>query len=495
MRKFRKNSGTKLIPPFSFIEFIKSLLLSPFILHARPKSTRPTSTSLSAADAPSYLREKLGELPGSARASVIKDSEGGVLKRTLTEGTLGHLEQADPDLNIKRYCEILECIEGLILDHILHQNTDLPELSRLRQLVPTIGRFFTTLPLRESFLQLNKRRSISSRRFVPPSFNDIRHLLNAAQVTAIAPTLKLITFDGDMTLYADGADFAADSVLVGLLVALLRLDIYVAIVTAAGYAGDAPRYEKRLSGLLEGIARSDLTPKQKGGFYVLGGECNYLFHYDPTTDHLVYMKEETYQPADVRKWSTNTEQIRAILDVGETCMEEVAEEMGLTDRISILRKERAVGVIQPPGSTERLSREQLDEFVLAAQRRLNNFQHAQRIKRRKVSHSGGLRSSSSREVLLDDDDVQDAVPFCVFNGGSDAWVDIGNKLIGVKILQDYLKTAGHETLHVGDQFLSTGNDILTRSCACTTWITSPEETAEVLKQLHEHFGKIKRVPK
>ncbi|KAJ3095759.1 dodecenoyl-CoA isomerase [Phlyctochytrium planicorne] len=121
-----------------------------------------------------------------------------------------------------------------------------------------------------------------------------------------------------------------------------------------------------------------------------------------------------------------------------------SEEMGLTDRISFLRRERAVGVIQPSRSTKRLSRYQLDEFVLAAKRRLNYFQHAQRIKRRKVSHGGGLRSSSSREVLLDDYDAQDAVPFCAFNGGSDAWVDIGNKLIGVKILQDYLKTASHE---------------------------------------------------
>ncbi|KAJ3213816.1 IMP 5'-nucleotidase [Dinochytrium kinnereticum] len=481
-----------------FIEFIKSLLLTPFILHARPKSARPTSSSLSAADAPHHIRKKLG-LSGSngkphmEDVTMTKDGEGAVLKRTLTEGSLGNLELPDHDLNIKRYCEVLECIEGLVLDHILHQNTGLPELSRLSQLVPSIGRFFTALPLVESFLLLNKKRSISSRRFVPPSFNDIRHILNTAQVTAIAPTLRLITFDGDMTLYADGADFAADSALVGSLVALLRADIYVAIVTAAGYAGDAPKYEKRLSGLLEGIKRSDLTPVQRSRFYVLGGECNYLFFYDSSIDHLVYLPEEKYQPANVRSWSTATDRISDLLDVGQSCMAEVADELGLSEQVTILRKERAVGVISKPG-TERLSREQLDEFVLAAQRRLNNYQHAKRTKRRKV-REGGLRSAASNDSLNSVIDYEEfePLPFCAFNGGSDAWVDIGNKLIGVKILQDYLKTAGHETLHVGDQFLSTGNDILTRSCACTTWITSPEETAEVLQQLYGYLKAAKRV--
>jgi IMP and pyridine-specific 5'-nucleotidase len=49
----------------------------------------------------------------------------------------------------------------------------------------------------------------------------------------------------------------------------------------------------------------------------------------------------------------------------------------------------------------------------------------------------------------------------VFNGGRDVWVDIGNKLIGVQTLQKLLATEPNTTLHVGDQFLSTGNDIAT----------------------------------
>ena len=43
------------------------------------------------------------------------------------------------------------------------------------------------------------------------------------------------------------------------------------------------------------------------------------------------------------------------------------------------------------------------------------------------------------------------IPFCAFNGGSDVWVDIGNKLIGVQILQNYLNAKPGETFHIGDQ--------------------------------------------
>jgi IMP and pyridine-specific 5'-nucleotidase len=42
-------------------------------------------------------------------------------------------------------------------------------------------------------LEINKKKSIAGRRYVPPSFNDIRYVLNFAQVTAISRILKLIT--------------------------------------------------------------------------------------------------------------------------------------------------------------------------------------------------------------------------------------------------------------------------------------------------------------
>ncbi|KAJ3400763.1 IMP 5'-nucleotidase, partial [Chytridiales sp. JEL 0842] len=343
----------------AFIEFIKSLLLTPFILHTRPRSSRPTSTSLSARDAknPEDLQQIFSTSPPLRRSvpdiSVLSMGLGNTelnppdLQRTLTLNSVGAVDlpstTTSKDENLERYCEVLDAVEALIVDHILHQNSGLPELSRLSQLVPGIGRFFTPLPLRKSFIENDKYRSIASRRYVPPSFNDIRHVLNLAQVMAIAPSVKLITFDGDMTLYADGADFNRDSELVDLLVGLLKRDIHVAIVTAAGYANDAPKYEQRLSGLLEGIHdATHLSPLQKSRFWVLGGECNYLFRYAPEEDKLVYIPEETYQPAHVRAWSTNTTKMQELLDVGEGCMREVMEEMGVQDRVKIIRKERAV---------------------------------------------------------------------------------------------------------------------------------------------------------
>jgi len=59
----------------------------------------------------------------------------------------------------------------------------------------------------------------------------------------------------------------------------------------------------------------------------------------------------------------------------------------------------------------------------------------------------------------------------------------GNKLIGVQVLQNYLGAAPDATVHVGDQFLSTGNDFATRSSCCTLWIVNPEETQDVLEEL------------
>lgn len=60
---------------------------------------------------------------------------------------------------------------------------------------------------------------------------------------------------------------------------------------------------------------------------------------------------------------------------------------------------------------------------------------------------------------------------------------MGNKKIGVLMLSEWLNVTGRETLHVGDQFLSTGNDLATRSACATIWITSPKETEEVLREL------------
>ena len=88
---------------------------------------------------------------------------------------------------------------------------------------------------------------------------------------AIARKLKLITFDGDKTLYSDGDNFAKDSDLLESIVMLLEHNINVAVVTAAGYQNAPDRYEQRLSGLLQGMREAKLTKGQMDKFIVLGG--------------------------------------------------------------------------------------------------------------------------------------------------------------------------------------------------------------------------------
>ena len=314
-------------------------MLTPFVLHTRPRSSRALYL------ARSNSQERL-LAPEPVRTSVEDHQPLAPLDQSLSRD-LSSLNVLDPeaarDRNLARYTEILGCIEDLIIDHILHERSGNPGLSRLTHLVPSIGKFFTPLPLKETFLKINTRQGIAARRFVPPSFNDIRNLLNLSQVKSISKIAKLITFDGDMTLYADGKDFSRDSHLVELLIGLLEKKLYVAIVTAAGYPGDASRYEQRLSGLLDGFKASKLPKECLERFFVLGGECNYLFRYDPSTHHLLYIHPEEYQSANVKLWSQAGDEVSKFLDVAESNLTEVAKEMGIHERVRIIRKQLAVG--------------------------------------------------------------------------------------------------------------------------------------------------------
>lgn len=69
------------------------------------------------------------------------------------------------------------------------------------------------------------------------------------QIHSSAATLKLITFDADGTLYADGAHMQHDSKMIGHIINLMRSNVHVAIVTAAGYPGQADKFEQRVAGL------------------------------------------------------------------------------------------------------------------------------------------------------------------------------------------------------------------------------------------------------
>ncbi len=245
--------------------------------------------------------------------------------------------------------------------------------SRLKQLVPSVGTFHTYLPLRKAFIAYNKKYSITKRKFISISFNELRHILNLAQImalrtgepgsddggnsedgdrastdrsfraslrawenspersqTAAKPGLpppmslgetvsdvsdslrqsltlsettiktstthvslrasqmdavtgigkfkgpKMITFDGDQTLYSDGANFEDNPELANYLYLLLRNGVTLALVTAAGYGYQAAKYETRLSGLLAFFKAKGLPTEDCERFFLFGGECNYL---------------------------------------------------------------------------------------------------------------------------------------------------------------------------------------------------------------------------
>ncbi len=142
------------------------------------------------------------------------------------------------------------------------------------------------------------------------------------------------------------------------------------------------------------------------------------------------------------------DEIQSLLDVAEKSIKNSISELNV--RGWCLRKKRAVGVIANEGCT--ITKEVLDETVLRVQDELDR-------------HTNGT------------------LPFCAFNGGSDVWVDCGNKRVGVSILSSYLGLPVKETIHVGDQFLSNGNDFAARDICPCIWITNPDETTYILKSI------------
>ncbi|KAK5137553.1 hypothetical protein LTR08_008533 [Meristemomyces frigidus] len=321
-----------------------------------------------------------------------------------------------------RYAQIMKDVEDLINDHIAHQKSPHPTVSKLKMLVPSVGNFFTSLPLQAAFERQDRDRFISSRRFVAPSFNDIRLILNTAQVMSLVrdSKLELVTFDGDVTLYDDGKSLTDDNPCIPRILTLMRKGIRIGIVTAAGYT-EPEMYYERLHGLLDAVAASDFQ-KLKHSLVVMGGESNFLFAYTPNSPcKLEPVPEADWQLPEMRDWTE--ENVTALLDVAEAALKDCISCMRLP--VQVLRKKRAVGIF--PSKGVRLSREQLEETVLVVQRIVEMSPAGKRI------------------------------PFCAFNGGNDVFVDIGDKSWGVMACQQYFGgIEGSKSLHVGDQFLSAG---------------------------------------
>ncbi|GMM51190.1 IMP 5'-nucleotidase [Starmerella bacillaris] len=360
----------------------------------------------------------------------------------------------------RKYAEVFKDVELLVAQHIAEGNM----ISRLKQMVPQIGYFFTPLPLERAFYVQDERRAISKRRMVAPSFNDVRMILNTAQVMALSEPddtrVRLMTFDGDVTLYDDGSSLHPGDLMAARLIEFMKRGIYVGIVTAAGYPEPSgTMYHKRLRGLIEGIMETPELEGFRNHLLIMGGECNYLFQLQEDGS-LKYIEKPLWATQAMLNW--REEDCNELMDMSEHMLQQLVHRLDLSHTAEIVRKERSVGVVPKKG--KHIPREDLEEIVLNA------------------------------DNMLQASDVAQRVYFCAFNGGSDVWVDIGDKRYGVLSLQNYLgNISNRQTLHFGDQFSSVGaNDYKARLAANTIWVASPRETLDVLEEFLGYLDEYKR---
>ena len=379
--------------------------------------------------------------------------------------------------------------------------------SEMRELIPGVGRFHASLPLVDALQEYDSYTRLTQRRFVPPTFREIRHILNVAAIEATVrgeDSVRLVTLDADETIYSDGGTVSHDSPMIPLISRLLTSGVRVSLVTAAGYS-DASRYEQRLGGLLRAFELAielGADPCFLDRFFVMGGEANYFLVTEldgrrrgdgtkasdckssseaagtskstgagetegrtasevQTAGRNEYPVAGPFSQLRVRfrmvppeEWKDGRgvrwphEKVGDLLDKAEACLVETATRLGLDVRV--IRKERAVGIVRADESEgSRLPYEVLEEISLATQHALRGHE----------------------------------VPHCVFNGGADAFVDVGHKALGIRAVQAYAEAAPRSTLHFGDRFTRTGNDRKARAVASGVWVADPSETELFLKLL------------
>ncbi|KAE9030890.1 hypothetical protein PR002_g9774 [Phytophthora rubi] len=363
--------------------------------------------------------------------------------------------------------EVFRFMSELIAEHV-----ESPSHSRLLKFLPRLKKLFLPLDLTRAALEYDARTHFLARKRVPPTFKEVRHVLNLATANAIAGKLKLVTFDADDTIYEDGGSISKSSRMVQIIVQLLRRGVVVSLVTAAGYPGKPQRYEQRLRGILDAL--EELTMEERARFLVMGGECNYLFEtYTDKASGVVGLREidgAVWKDGRGERWPA--QEVTALLDAAEKVLQETVRTLHLS--AEILRKERAIGIINT--SDKRILYENLEEISLTLQHELRHFR----------------------------------VPFCAFNGGNDVWVDIGHKALGIEALQKYVfrflprelrdseelrNIQGQECLHVGDRFTRTGNDTRSRDASTTIWISNPQETVHIMTVLLQTIDRVREQKK
>ena len=124
----------------------------------------------------------------------------------------------------------------LLVEH--HACGSSPSTSRLHALCPSVGRVFVPLDVPGALREYDRGTAITRRRFVVPSFREVREVLNLAVTHAVAPIVRLVTLDADDTIYSDRGSLTADSPVIPLICALLAGGVHVSLVTAAAYPGE-----------------------------------------------------------------------------------------------------------------------------------------------------------------------------------------------------------------------------------------------------------------
>mmetsp|Transcript_15734 Transcript_15734/g.43402 ORF Transcript_15734/g.43402 Transcript_15734/m.43402 type:complete len:515 (-) Transcript_15734:889-2433(-) len=393
--------------------------------------------------------------------------------------------------------------------------------SRLQQLVPTIGRFHTPLHLCEAFEIYNRKHRLTKRKHIQISFNEIRHIMNLAQILALrsrvpgkgacqlmmsfrgeipasdeTPTTailsegdealefddngsssasssssqlnapKLITFDADQTLYKNEKDFEANPQLMQYLELLLRHGVLLAFCTSTEYGN-----QDRFASLFKYFEEQQLPQSACDNFYLFAAECNYLFQ----------LNHEDYRLHPVNErgpggWFITTQflldapgnwkesNVEALLDAVQNESMQAMQDLCLDDRASIVRNRRSIGIVPNPGLE--LPRETLDEMVLCVEEQICGM----------------------------NDSLGPGLPYSAYNSGSEVWVNVGNKRVGVQILQSYLGVQASESLHVGDQFVNekatVGNAYFARTATPCIWVISPKETEYSLKTILRLAGNV-----
>lgn len=206
---------------------------------------------------------------------------------------------------------------------------------------------------------------------------------------------------------------------------------------------------------------------------IQGGECNYLLRARVDVGPDGVDPRVRLEEVDPRIWKDGRgvrwrpSEVERLLTSAEGCLRRCAEQLELD--VLIIRKERAVGIIADPSANEhvpgayggtRLSYEVLEEIALLLQAHLK------------------------AEAW--------PIPYCCFNGGHDVFLDIGDKSLGIRALQRLVGATPESTIHCGDRFTRTGNDLRARDVANTLWVTQPAETEFLLTLLTDDMRRLSR---